>query len=64
MKKKIGRILHWVYIGGVYVLGLLIMSELNWPAFVYPLWTLIYAAGYIAHDLEHGEWPGDNEERK
>ena len=64
MKKKIGRILHWVYIGGVYVLGLLIMSEFNWPNPVYPLWTLVYIAGYIAHDLEHGEWPGDNDERK
>lgn len=63
MKKKIGRILHWVYIGGVFALGTFVISELEWPAFVYPLWGLTYTAGYVAHDLEHGEWPGD-EERK
>ena len=54
MRKNIGRLLHWVYIGGVYVLGLLIIRELDWPNFIYSLWTVIYIAGYIAHDLEHG----------
>lgn len=64
MKKKIGRILHTIYIGGVFTLGIFIMNKLDFPIFVYPLWVLIYDAGYIAHDLEHGEWPGDEEKRK
>lgn len=63
MKKNIGRILHTIHIAGIYMFVMFIMSSLDWPDFLYPLWTLVYAAGYIAHDLEHGEWPGD-EERK
>lgn len=63
MKKKIGRLLHVVHIAGIYMFGMFIISNLDWPDFVYPLWTLVYVAGYFAHDLEHGEWPGD-EERK
>ncbi len=62
MKKKIGKVLHWTYISGLYVFVMFIMNSLDWPDFVYPLWTLTYSAGYIAHDLEHGNWPGDEEE--
>lgn len=55
MKKKISKILYTIYIGGVYMLGMFIMVKLEWPNFVYPLWTIIYATGYIAYELEHEE---------
>lgn len=64
MKKKIGKVLHWTYISGLYVFGIFLINKLDLPAYVYPLWTITYTAGYVAHDLEHGEWPGDEEERK
>lgn len=64
MKKKISKILHFVHISGIYMFGMFVMSKLEWPDFVYPLWTLIYAIGYIAYDLDHGDWPGNKEERK
>lgn len=57
MKKKIGEVLHLIYIGGVYVFGIFVISKFECPDFVYLLWLLTYLAGYIAHDFEHGEWP-------
>ena len=55
MEEKISKILHLVHIGGIYVFGMFAMIKLDWPDFVYPLWTLVYAVGYLAYKIEYDE---------